>query len=84
MKSEVERRTKSLHQKFGRPVGSQKGHEGAARKMVANPDEIEIAQSQYCQSCGRDLAELELTGAPEKFDPSKLEGEDLGANAAAE
>ena len=52
--------------------------------MVANPDEIEIAQSQYCQSCGRDLAELELTGAPEKFDPSKLEGEDLGANAAAE
>lgn len=59
MKSEVERRTKSLRQKSDRPVGGQKGHEGATRKMVANPDEIENVQSQYCIQCGRDLSDIE-------------------------
>ena len=59
IKSEVERRTKSLRQKSDRPVGGQKGHEGATRKMVANPDEIENVQSKYCTRCGRDLSEVE-------------------------
>lgn len=27
--------------------------------MVANPDEIENVQSQYCQLCGRDLSDIE-------------------------
>lgn len=27
--------------------------------MVANPDEIENVQSQYRQSCGRDLSDIE-------------------------
>lgn len=59
IKSEVERRTKSLRQKSDRPVGGQKGHGGTTRKMVANPDEIETVQAQYCQSCGRDLSDVE-------------------------
>lgn len=59
MKSEVERRTKSLRQKSDRPVGGQKGHEGTTRKMVANPDEIENVQSHYCARCGRDLSDIE-------------------------
>lgn len=59
MKSEVERRTKSLRQKSDRPVGGQTGHEGTTRKMVANPDEIENVQSQYCTQCGRDLSDIE-------------------------
>lgn len=56
MKSEVERRTKSLRQKSDNPVGGQKGHEGTTRQMVANPDEIENVQAPYCQECGRDLS----------------------------
>lgn len=59
IKSEAERRTKSLRQKSDRPVGGQKGHEGTTRKMVANPDEIETVQAQYCRSCGRDLSDVE-------------------------
>ena len=59
MKSEVERRTKSLRQKSDKPIGGQKGHEGTTRRMVSNPDEIENVQAQYCQSCGRDLSDVE-------------------------
>ena len=59
MKSEVERRTKSLRQKSDKPIGGQKGHEGTTRKMVANPDEIVNVHAQYCQSCGRDLSDIE-------------------------
>ena len=59
VKSEVERRTKSLRQKSDKPVGGQKGHEGTTRKMVANPDEIVNVQAQYCQSCGRDLSDMD-------------------------
>lgn len=58
MKSEVERRTKSLRLKSERPVGGQKGHEGTTRKMVANPDEIENVRAHYCRVCGRDLSDI--------------------------
>lgn len=59
VKSEVERRTKSLRKKSGKPVGGQKGHEGTTRKMVTDPDEIENVQSQFCSRCGRDLSDIE-------------------------
>lgn len=59
IKPEIERRTKSLRQKSERRVGGQKGHEGTTRKMVDNPDEIENVHPQYCQSCGRDLSDIE-------------------------
>lgn len=59
MKSEVERRTKSLRQKSDRPVGGQKGYESTTRKMVANPDEIENVRSLCCTQCGRDLSDIE-------------------------
>ncbi len=59
IKSEVERRTKSLRRKSDKPVGGQKGHEGTTRKTVTNPDEVENVQSQYCARCGRDLSDVD-------------------------
>lgn len=47
IKSEVERRTKSLRRKSDKPVGGQKGHEGTTRKTVTNPDEVENVQSPW-------------------------------------
>ena len=59
VKSEVERRTKSLRKKSDNPVGGQPGHEGTTRKMVESPDEIENVSSQFCTQCGRDLSDVE-------------------------
>lgn len=59
MKSEVERRTKSLRKKSDRKVGGQPGHEGTTRKMSETPDEIENTASQFCRECGRDLSDVE-------------------------
>lgn len=38
VKSEIERRTKSLRKKSDKAVGGQPGHEGTPRKMVEAPD----------------------------------------------
>lgn len=59
VRSEIERRTKSLRKKSDNPVGGQPGHEGTTRKMVAVPDEIESVSSQFCTQCGRDLSDIE-------------------------
>lgn len=59
VKSEMERRTKSLRKKSDKSVGGQPGHEGTTRKMVATPDEIENASSQFCTECGRDLSDVD-------------------------
>ena len=59
IKSEVERRTKSLRKKSDRKVGGQAGHEGTTRKMSETPDEIESTASQFCRECGRDLSDVE-------------------------
>lgn len=59
MKSEVERRTKSLRKKSDRKVGGQPGHDGTTRKMVETPDEIENIASQFCRECGTDLSDVE-------------------------
>lgn len=59
MKSEVERRTKSLRKKSDRKVGGQPGHEGTTRQMAETPDEIENIASQFCSECGRDLSDVE-------------------------
>lgn len=59
IKSEVERRTKSLRKKSDRKVGGQPGHEGTTRKMSETPDEIESTASQFCRECGRDLSDVE-------------------------
>ncbi len=59
VKSEIERRPKSLRKKSDNPVGGQPGHEGTTRKTVAAPDEIENVSSQFCTKCGRDLSDVE-------------------------
>ena len=58
LKSEIARRTKSLRQKSGKPVGGQKGHEGTTRMAVDTPDEIEEVAAHYCRECGRDLSDI--------------------------
>ena len=59
IKSEIERRTKSLRNKSDKPVGGQPGHEGTTRKMEAVPDEVENISSRFCTECGRDLSDVE-------------------------
>ncbi|WP_435052894.1 IS66 family transposase [Paramuribaculum intestinale] len=59
VKSEMERRTKSLRKKSDKSVGGQPGHEGTTRKMVVTPDEIENVSSQFCTECGRDLSDID-------------------------
>lgn len=59
IKSEIERRTKSLRKKSDKAVGGQPGHEGTTRQMVETPDEIENIASQFCSECGRDLWDVE-------------------------
>ncbi len=59
VKSEMERRTKSLRKKSDKSVGGQPGHEGTTRKTVATPDEIENVSSQFCTECGRDLSDVD-------------------------
>ena len=70
IKSEIERRTKSLREKSDKPVGGQKGHEGTTLKIVDIPDEIEEVKSLYCKNCGRDLSEItpELERASQEID----------------
>lgn len=59
IKSEMERRTKSLRKKSDKSAGGQPGHKGTTRKMVATPDEIENVSSQFCTECGRNLSDVE-------------------------
>lgn len=59
VKSEMERRTKSLRKKSDKCVGGQPGHEGTTRKMVTNPDKIENVSSQFCTKCGRNLSDVD-------------------------
>ncbi len=59
VKSEIERRTKSLRKKSDKSVGGQPGHEGTTRKMEEIPDEIECISSHFCTQCGRDLSDID-------------------------
>lgn len=59
VKSEIERRTKSLRKKSDKSIGGQPGHEGTTRKMVEIPDEIESISSHFCTQCGRDLSDVD-------------------------
>lgn len=58
IKSEIARRTKSLRQKSGKPVGGQTGHEGTTRMAVDILDEIEEVSAHYCKECGRYLSDI--------------------------
>ncbi len=58
MEAEVERRTKSLRKKSGKPAGGQKSHPGTTRRMVEDPDETIAVQSNFCKECGRDLSDV--------------------------
>lgn len=59
VRSEIERRTKSLRRKSDKSVGGQPGHDGTTRKMVEIPDVIENVSSGFCTKCGRDLSDIE-------------------------
>jgi transposase len=50
-------KSKSLRKKTGRKPGGQKGHEGTTLEMTANPDETIDHTPEYCECCGKDLAD---------------------------
>lgn len=56
IKSKVARRTRSLREKSGRPVGGQHGHEGTTLMKTDTPDEVVSHQSNFCEHCGADLS----------------------------
>jgi len=55
------KRNQSRRKKSGKKTGGQKGHKGHTLKMVEDPEEIIILQSDYCSNCGEDLEGLEQT-----------------------
>lgn len=61
LKSETNRRTKSLREKSDKPAGGQKGHEGSTREKSEDVDEIVDHTSHYCTCCGDDLSAIEPT-----------------------
>jgi transposase len=50
-------KSKSLRKKTGRKPGGQKGHEGTTLAMTSNPDETIDHSPEYCECCGKDLAD---------------------------
>ena len=54
------RRTRSLREKSGRPIGGQVGHEGVTLQQVATPTETNHHFSDFCRDCGASLADMPL------------------------
>ena len=50
-------KSKSLRKKTGRKPGGQKGHEGTTLEMVSDPNEIIDHAPEYCECCGKDIAD---------------------------
>jgi len=50
-------KSKSLRKKTGRKPGGQKGHEGTTLEMASDPNEIHDHAPEYCECCGKDLAD---------------------------
>lgn len=53
------KRNQSLREKSGKKPGGQEGHKGTTLTMVEVPDKIEKLIPDYCNSCGKDLKEIE-------------------------
>jgi len=56
LKSQAERRTRSLRLPGDRPTGGQPGHKGSTLVMSDKPDETIIHSSEYCRNCGQSLS----------------------------
>lgn len=59
MKAESIRRTKTLRQRTGKPIGGQPGHEGHTLTKTDTPDEAVDVESNYCNTCGESLEDCE-------------------------
>jgi transposase len=53
------KKTKSLRKKSNKKPGGQKGHEGKALSLSANPDQIEVHRVDNCFKCGASLIDVE-------------------------
>jgi transposase len=61
LKGQAIRRTRSLREPSGRPMGGQPGHKGSTIQMRETPDTVEKHVPEYCSHCG-----LSLKALPEK------------------
>lgn len=59
MKSEINRRTKSLRKPTGKRQGGQIGHEGSTLSLDPEPDAIEEEYPEVCDACGDSLDDCE-------------------------
>jgi len=68
---------RSLRQKGQHPKGGQPGHKGNTLKIVAEPDQVQVHQVNYCPHCQSDLSAIEAVGYEKRqvFDvpPVRLE-----------
>ena len=68
--ADLTRKNQSLREKSDKPVGGQIGHDGHTLKMSETPDKIEKLYPDFCNVCGKSLAELEfeITGRRQVID----------------
>lgn len=57
---------RSLRQSKGRKPGGQKGHAGATRALVEDPEDTVIVPLSGCCACGQDLAVIPVEELPER------------------
>jgi len=57
--TDLTRKSLSLRTPSGKKPGGQKGHEGSTLKMKETPDEIHKLIPDYCNHCGKELADIE-------------------------
>ena len=55
---DLSRKNQSLRAKSDKPVGGQKGHQGYNLKMSSTPDQIEKLYPNFCNLCGKSLADF--------------------------
>ena len=57
---DLSRKNQSLREKSDKPVGGQKGHQGYNLKMSSTADQIEKIYPNFCNLCGKSLAESQF------------------------
>lgn len=57
---------RTLRQASGKQPGGQKGHPGATRRLVEDPEHTVVVPLAGCCACGRDLSDIAVEELPER------------------